>query len=260
MNSFACPPTVSFFNAFAHDGLSASVRKVLWPAPPQRRRGRRRNNIPRPPGRDVDLLALEDGDENESDSVDDSHGDSDQSYEPVQSESEERAPDVCSDRTSSADTSSSSDSSRSSFAGDESGLSDADDGNGGGGVTPGGPALVTLKYGGGRLCYYPLTQHFVAWCDMNEHVDLVHGIACRRVRTAKAGKKRAQGRPLGHLLSFLADEDAEDRAAHMARHGYRFEERDERRAEMYGEVAFQDLAEFERKRRRWEGEEPLHNS
>ena len=73
-------------------------------------------------------------------------------------------------------------------------------GGGGGGGGPGGVgAEIEAPFGCGYIVYYPKTQRFMAYCNINAH----RGVKCNRTRMAVAGARQCKGRPLGLLAAWL---------------------------------------------------------
>ena len=73
-------------------------------------------------------------------------------------------------------------------------------------------AEIVVEVPGGKLTYYHKGEFFTATCN-----NLAHG-KCILTRTSRAGKRSAQGRPLGLLMGWLAlGQDSDSKAAHFDR-------------------------------------------
>ena len=105
--------------------------------------------------------------------------------------------------------------------------------------------------GGRRITYYR-NGDFVAYCCEEGHVN------CKKSRTANAGARPQQGRPLGFLMSWLTLGDEYDgKTAHVHLHRTpKFRERQRARETLMNLPGADLLAAFERERRDDEGEEP----
>lgn len=63
-----------------------------------------------------------------------------------------------------------------------------------------GEVEVVFLVLGGTLAYYSKRNRFYAYCQ-----EASHGKSCRLERTAHAGKRKGQGRPVGLLMAWLQD-------------------------------------------------------
>lgn len=62
-----------------------------------------------------------------------------------------------------------------------------------------GEAEVIFLVPGGHIAYYKKGDRFYGYCDVPSH-----GKLCRIERTARAGRRKGQGRPLGLIMAWLA--------------------------------------------------------
>ena len=85
-----------------------------------------------------------------------------------------------------------------------------------GGDAPAAPEVAdddVVRYSvpGGEIRYYHKNGRFVAHCENPAHGN------CRREKLGYAGVRKAQGRPLGYLMAWLAEaEDYDTHAQHLA--------------------------------------------
>lgn len=78
-------------------------------------------------------------------------------------------------------------------------------------VGPRLPAEMRISLPGlGNLVYYSTTQNFVAECKQEGHDR------CFKTRTGLEGRRRPQGRPLGHLFAWLRDTSFTGKLEHQA--------------------------------------------
>ena len=116
-------------------------------------------------------------------------------------------------------------------------------------VKTGTEVRFDLPGGIGRLCFYPNSNSFSAFCP--KHVD------CRRSRTAKPGSSRGQGRPLGHLLAWLSQAaDYPDHTEHVKFCLPSLENRQEGRRLLQTVPGWESFANYERPKRAGESDEP----
>lgn len=84
------------------------------------------------------------------------------------------------------------------------------------GAQPAAPAMgdrgiLYYSVPGGEIIFYPQSNRFAAHCEHEQH-----GV-CRRMKTASAGiPGSAQGRPLGYLMAWLADNAYDTHDDHLA--------------------------------------------
>ena len=115
-------------------------------------------------------------------------------------------------------------------------------------------AELALEVPGGVLRYYETTKLFTATC-----ANPAHG-RCVLSRTSEAGRRKAQGRPLGLLMSWLArGEDAGTKEEHWSKDlclSPSATTRAEHREVLEGLIGSQDFLERERAQEAGESKEP----
>ena len=80
-------------------------------------------------------------------------------------------------------------------------------------------AEFEIAFGQGVIAYYPDDCTFVATCMCGLHVEAGAG-ECQHVRTARSGRAKAQGRPLGFLAAWLEDREHPTRGEHVSMRSY----------------------------------------
>jgi len=127
----------------------------------------------------------------------------------------------------------------------------------GGHVQRDGAGNIILQLGEGTITWNAKKQDFIAVCHHPLH--LPKGM-CRKTRTARAGRRPEQGRPLGHLYAWLLSHfDHAEKQEHMTLCFPSFDARSSARHEMegMGDIA-QDLLGMERPCRPNEEPEPAN--
>ena len=120
---------------------------------------------------------------------------------------------------------------------------------------PAGDSVRVHIPGSGWLVYYEAIQAVQAVCGVDGHGD------CRRQRTVVAGRKRGQGRCLGHLTAWLlAGRDFATRQAHQDQRSISLQARQDARQFLLGLEGAASLLEKERPTEAGEAEEPAEFS
>ena len=118
-----------------------------------------------------------------------------------------------------------------------------------------GDAVASVDFFGGTIKYYAKGD-FVAYCAV--HSDSAAKVACVLTRTARAGKKAAQGRPLGLLAAWIMAADEHDcKPEHCKRCNFPpYDDRCFARTALSAVTGADELFAYERPPREGEDEEP----
>jgi len=110
---------------------------------------------------------------------------------------------------------------------------------------------TVASFGSGRILHYGANDNFMAECNMASH------LRCTLTRTARPGRRKGQGRPLGLLAAWLLDPDCHEESRSSAQWARpSFDERVFSRTLLAQTENGPELLQHERAAALDEGEEP----